>query len=87
VGTAILNNTGRTRIMWQCRRGMHELDLLLEPFVAQNYNRLEETEKQALERLLNYPDLVLLDFLMGNSVPIDSEIADVVKKIRSASYP
>lgn len=82
---AVLNETGRTRILWQCRRGMRELDLLLEHFVAQDYDRLEEAEKEALERLLNYPDLVLLDFLMGKSVPIDSEIADVVKKIRSAA--
>jgi len=85
VCAAVLNETGRTRILWQCRRGMRELDLLLEHFVAQDYDRLEEAEKEALERLLNYPDLVLLDFLMGKSVPIDSEIADVVKKIRSAA--
>ena len=75
--------TQRTRINWQCRRGMHELDLLLEPFVDSRYDTLSPTDKRALERLLAYPDLVLLDFLLGKMVPIDREVADVVREIRT----
>lgn len=75
--------THRTRIKWQCRRGMHELDLLLEQFVDSRYDTLSPTDECALERLLAYPDLVLLDFLMGKMVPIDREVADVVREIRA----
>ena len=73
------------RLRWQCRRGMLELDLLLQPFVEKNYTRLSETSQAAFRELLNYPDQELQEILLGNKVPGNKEVADVTNKIRKAA--
>jgi antitoxin CptB len=73
------------RLRWQCRRGMLELDLLLNNFVDKKVNSLSEQEKQSFELLLSYPDQTLLDLLLGNSVSSDPSIATLVQQIQSTS--
>lgn len=70
-------------LAWRCRRGMLELDLLLNSFLHNKYQELGLSARQAFKQLLEYPDAVLFDLLMGHSVTADQEIADVVKKIRT----
>ncbi len=74
----------RARIHWQCRRGMRELDLLLEAFVREHYDALDGSQRRALQRLLECPDQLLLDYLLGRLVPSDREVAHVVARIRGA---
>ena len=74
-----------TNYRWQCRRGMLELDLLLNNFVDKKVNSLSEQEKQSFELLLSYPDQTLLDLLLGNSVSSDPSIATLVQLIQSTS--
>lgn len=72
-----------TRLRWRCRRGMLELDLLLQGFLECAFHELPETEKRRFEALLDYPDPVLLDWLMGRTVPLEQGLADVVERIRA----
>ncbi|MEJ2142584.1 MAG: succinate dehydrogenase assembly factor 2 [Gammaproteobacteria bacterium] len=72
------------RLRWQCRRGMLELDLMLQPFVEDHYKSLSEPGKAAFRKLLTYPDQELLEMLMGNKIPGNREVADVTHKIRQA---
>ena len=71
---------------WQCRRGMLELDLLLNNFINKAADRLSQQEKKSFEQLLSYPDQTLLDLLLGNTVSSDDEISEVVKKIQSTKF-
>jgi len=71
-----------SRLRWQCRRGMLELDIFLESFMDKAYLQLTPKEKQTFERLLETPDQMLLDYLMGRVIPYDKEIADVAKQVR-----
>ena len=75
------------RIAWQCRRGMCELDDLLQNFFRRQYDQLSQEESHAFEALLPSPDPLLLDYLMGRSVPEEREIAELVVRIRSAVTP
>ena len=70
---------------WQCRRGMLELDLLLNNFVDKKIEVLTSQQKQSFGLLLSYPDQTLLDLLLGNAVSSDASIADVIQIIRSTS--
>ena len=70
------------RLHWQCRRGMLELDILLQDFLDQQYQGLSDSDKELFKELLTYPDQVLLDHLLGRAAPIDAGIAHVVSKIR-----
>ncbi|MDH5359417.1 MAG: succinate dehydrogenase assembly factor 2, partial [Gammaproteobacteria bacterium] len=44
------------RLKWQCRRGMLELDLMLESFVDKVWPGLSEQQKLTFDTLLDYPD-------------------------------
>lgn len=52
------------RLRWQCRRGMLELDLILEGFLNKNYAKLSVCEQDLFEQLLGYSDQVLFDCLI-----------------------
>jgi len=73
------------RMRWKCRRGMLELDLLLRDFLDRGYADLDTAGQQLLDRILDYPDAVLLEWLMGRIRPTDKDVAQLVDKIRSAA--
>ena len=73
------------RMRWKCRRGMLELDLLLRDFLDSGYRDLDEAGQQLFDRMLDYPDAVLLEWLMGRIRPTDKDVAQLVDKIRSAT--
>jgi antitoxin CptB len=72
----------KRRLRWQCRRGMRELDLLLNDVVDRHYPQLCEQQRRDLERLLDYQDPVLLAWLMGQQQPTDPVLATLVTRIR-----
>lgn len=52
------------RIKWQCRRGMLELDLILEKFSRRHLGNLDPDQLERFKELLAYPDNDLLDMVM-----------------------
>ena len=71
----------KAKLKWRCRRGMLELDLLLERFCDHGLSELTQAEGKALEQLLQMPDPDLLACLMGYAQPIETELRDVVTRI------
>jgi len=71
---------------WQCRRGMLELDLLLNNFVDKKANALTDQQKKTFELLLSYPDQTLLDLLLGNTVSSDVTISEIVEQIQNTPF-
>jgi antitoxin CptB len=75
------------RLKMQCRRGMLELDVLLEPFLADVYLTLEEEDKQRFARLLACEDQDLFPWFMQSAVPEDTDHARIVDLIVSRVQP
>ena len=73
------------KLRWRCRRGMLELDLLLQGFLEHGYSSLPEQGQAAFQQLLTYPDQDLLEYLMARALPTDKDVADVVNCIRNAA--
>jgi len=73
------------RLYWQCRRGMRELDDLLMGFLDSAYASLDARECASFEKLLSCNDNLLLEYLMGRTVPRDPDTADIVQKIRTSA--
>jgi antitoxin CptB len=70
------------RLRWRCRRGMRELDVLLERFVAAGAALANESQRAAFERLLEVPDPLLVEWLiLGGEPPPDLE--EIVERIRA----
>ncbi len=70
------------RLRWQCRRGHLQLDLLLNAFLERDYPHLDTEARQALMRLLSYPDETLWSWLHGTESVTDRELAALVERIR-----
>ncbi len=73
------------RLRWQCRRGMLELDLMLEGFLERGYPALEDEQKRLFARMLEFEDQLLLDWLMGYVVPADDSLRQMLEKIQKSS--
>ena len=75
------------RLSWQCRRGMLELDLMLKTFIEKRYYTLSEKYKKAFHQLLKCQDQILFEYLMGQDVPNDKDVAYVAQQVRGAAGP
>jgi antitoxin CptB len=78
------DRTTKNRLYWRCRRGMAELDFLLQNYLEKNYQAFSAADLSAFQKLLDIPDALLLEYLLRGSVPVDPVTYDVVKKIRAA---
>jgi antitoxin CptB len=75
------------RLRWRCRRGMHELDGVLESFAQSALATLRADDFALFERILDLPDPELVAYLLGRSAPADPDIARFVERIRSSHRP
>ena len=62
-----------SRLKWQCRRGVKELDIILTRYLEQNYPVADKQAQIAFEQLLTLEDPILFDLLLENTV------ADIVR--------
>ncbi len=69
------------RMRWAARRGMLELDLVLEPFVAARYAELNEDERASFARLMLCEDQELFGWLLQREQSTDTEFANLIEKI------
>jgi antitoxin CptB len=74
-----------TRVYWHCRRGMAELDEMLQGFLEKDYLRMNTQERIIFEQLLSSSDTLLLEYLMGRTVPSDPTEKNVIEKIRQST--
>ena len=72
------------RLRWQCRRGMRELDEMLGLYLDTACAGLAESDRACFSRLLEYPDTLLLEVLMGRMIPTDTDVAQLVHNIRNS---
>jgi antitoxin CptB len=77
----MMENEEINRMRWAARRGMLELDLVLEPFVASGYAQLNEVERRSFKQLMECEDQDLYAWFMQRGQPSDPELAGIVEQI------
>jgi len=70
------------RLRWRCRRGMRELDQLLERWLDRDFATATEAERVVFRRLLDCEDDRLWRWFLGHEIADDVEIAALVERIR-----
>lgn len=71
----------KERLLWQCRRGMLELDMLLENFLEQHFQHLSAEQQANFIQLLEQPDPFLFSWIMEGKAP--QPFTEIVKLIRT----
>lgn len=70
------------RARWRSRRGLLELELLLKPFVDGGFEGLPEPLKQDYERLLDYDDMDVHEWLLARA-ETPEDLKELVAAIRA----
>jgi antitoxin CptB len=70
------------RLLWRCRRGMRELDIVLARFARETLPGATPAERQALAELLELPDPLLAAWLLGETPPAEGRFAALAARIR-----
>lgn len=71
------------KLRWRCRRGMRELDQLLERWLERAWRQSPTAERAVFLRLLDSEDDRLWRWFLGHETPDDVEIAALIERIRS----
>jgi antitoxin CptB len=72
------------KLRWQSRRGMKELDVLLESFIASQGARLLAGDWPELELLLGQEDDVLFDWISGRNLPRNPAMLTLIERLVNA---
>jgi antitoxin CptB len=73
------------RLRWRCRRGMRELDQLLERYLDHRWLGAEPSERAAFERLLACEDDQLWRWFLSRAEPGDPELDAAVRHVLAAA--
>ena len=68
-------------LRWRCRRGMRELDLLLERYLSRSWPTADLARRAAFAALLELPDPELADLCLGRAAARDPLLAALVADI------
>ncbi len=69
------------QVRWACRRGMLELDMILQPFFDHRYSSLTSELRIAFRQLLAEPDPDLYYWLAGNTSSAPEAYQTILRSI------
>ena len=70
-----------SRLRWQCRRGMRELDELLVSYLNKYFMQSTDDEKEAFEELLQLSDPELIKLLLTSYESELESINSIIQKV------
>jgi very-short-patch-repair endonuclease/succinate dehydrogenase flavin-adding protein (antitoxin of CptAB toxin-antitoxin module) len=71
------------RLRWRCRRGLLELDIVLECFI-ERYAELDDAQRAVFDELLDLPDTTLWDMISGKTAAARDEQRELLAMINAA---
>ena len=71
----------KKKILWQCRRGLWELDIILLPFVEKEFTNLNKQDQLLFQQLLKYEDIELFDIFVNKIEPQESQFINLIHLI------
>jgi len=75
----------QSQLVWRCRRGVRELDVLMTRFLESDYPQLNMAEQLAFQRLLDVQDPVIMDWLFNKATASDAELAEIIQRLQALS--
>lgn len=72
------------RLRWRCRRGLLELDIILQRFLDKHYVQLDETQLKTFESLLSLPDNDLWDIISSKKEPASENLKSLLKLLQQS---
>lgn len=80
-----MNEEITKKLLWQCRRGMKEMDLLFTHYLHNHYATADSIHRQAFVTLCNMQDPLIADYLFQRATPDSPAINDIITIMRAYS--
>jgi antitoxin CptB len=74
------------KLRWRSRRGMRELDQLMERYLAQRWLEADSAERAVFDRLLACEDDRLWRWFLGYETAEDADLHALVERIRTLPH-
>ncbi len=74
----------RSRLIWRCRRGIREMDILLQGYLEIHYDTASAEDQNTFEELLDEADLDLFSWIMQKTSP-DEKYIKLIAYIRGSA--
>ena len=74
----------KSRLLWRRRRGIKEMDIILQDFIHESYDKLDNKNKNAFSKLLDEQDLDILNWIIGKDDPINDQLTDIINIIKKS---
>ena len=81
VGDVGQGNARLKTLRWKSRRGMKELDVLLEAFLAEHEAELRAGKWPALDEFLAQEDDLLFDWISGRNLPENKQLVELIGQL------
>ncbi len=66
------------QLVWRCRRGVRELDVIFGRFLETDYPELSGEQKLAFQALLEEQDPLIMDWLFSRTDCTRSDLRDII---------
>ncbi len=73
-------------VLWKCRRGTKELDILMSNFYHSFYKTANDRQKEGFIKLLSLEDPIIYDLLLNKISLKDIEVNEIADMIRTMSF-
>ena len=74
------------KLKWRCRRGMRELDQLLERWLDTSWRQSNAADRETFLRLLDSEDDRLWKWFLGHETAPDATLQALVERIRTVPH-
>jgi antitoxin CptB len=71
----------KRRYLWQCRRGMKEVEIVLNGYLERFFDGDDEAQRFQFGRLLECHDADMLEWFMGRGEPEDAALREFVRDL------
>ncbi len=74
------------KLLWRCRRGMKELDVLLTRYVEEQFCGAPVAHQEAFRMLLEAPDIEIYGYLLRQQRPPSALLSSLIERITGRAF-
>jgi antitoxin CptB len=73
----------RSRLLWRCRRGTKEMDVLLQKYLDQEYDALSAEQQALFEQFLEEQDPDIYAWITNAGTPDNHSYLPLIKQLQN----
>ncbi|HEY0563729.1 MAG TPA: succinate dehydrogenase assembly factor 2 [Methylophilus sp.] len=81
----IMHDAEQRRLAWRCRRGMLELDIVLQRFVSEQFGSLTLAEMEVFDEMLELPDNDFWALIQSHETQSNQHLQTIISKLQAVT--